>query len=67
MVLVAESDVFQADVIPTPGANTSTHVPKLENDARVSVLSVAATVSAVGVRAGDELQALALSLPAATA
>ena len=39
----------------------------LENDARASLLSVAPTVIAFGVRAGETLQALApLSLPAAT-
>ena len=50
----------------TPGANRSTHEPKFENAARVSALSVAATVSADGVRAGLALHALALLLPAAT-
>ena len=51
----------------TPGAKRSTHDPRLENDARRSSRSVAATVSAVGSRAGEESQASSSSLPAATA
>src|SRR5262249_28720328 len=43
----------------------STHVPKFENEARVSVLSVAATVIAAATRAGDVVQASVLLLPAA--
>ena len=67
MVLVAVSLVFQSDVMPDPGANRSTQVPKLEYDARASVDVVAPTVIALGARAGDELHAVALLLPAATA
>jgi hypothetical protein len=59
--------LFQADVIETPGAKMSTQVPKFENDARLSEESLAATVSAEGVRAGDVLHASAFELPAATA
>ena len=56
-----------ADVMPAPGAKISRHAPKLENEARASAVVVAPTVSAVGTRAGDELHASALLLPAATA
>src|SRR5262245_41033420 len=45
----------------------SKHVPKFENDERASVVVVEPTVIAFAARAGDELQALALLLPAATA
>ena len=45
----------------------STHVPKFENDERASVVVVEPTVIALATRAGDELQALALLLPAAMA
>ena len=67
IVLVAASPVFQADVMFEPGANRSTHVPKLEKDDRASVFVELPTVSACDTRAGDELQALALLLPAAIA
>ena len=67
MVFVAVALVFHADVMPTPGALMSTQEPKFENDARASLVAVAPTVSAAGVRAGDVLHALALSFPAATA
>ena len=66
-VLMAVSLVFQADVMPDPGANRSTQVPKLENDDRASALVELPTVSACDTRAGDELQASALLLPAAIA
>src|SRR5437899_6578240 len=49
----------------TPGPKMSTHVPKFENDARVSLLSVAATVMAAATRAGDVVQASVLLVPAA--
>ena len=65
MVFVAVSDVFHEEVIEEPGAKMSTHVPKFENDARVSVLSVAATVIAAATRAGEVVQASVLLLPAA--
>ena len=67
IVLVAVVDVFHADVIPVPGAKTSTQLPKFEYEARASFDPVAPTVSAFGVDAGDEPQASALELPAATA
>ena len=47
------SQVLTVDVMLTPGANMSRHVPKFENDARASVLLVAPTVSAFGVLAGE--------------
>ncbi len=50
-----------------PGAKRSRHVPKFENDERASVVVVEPTVIAFAARAGDELQALVLLLPAATA
>src|SRR6266511_45284 len=67
MVLVAVSLVIQDEVMLTPGAKMSTQVPKLENEARLSLMSVAPTVIAAGTRAGLKLQALALLLPAAMA
>jgi hypothetical protein len=67
IVRVAELPMCQADVMAWPGANRSRHVPKFENEARASVQAVAPTVIAAGVRAGDELHAFAVSLPAATA
>src|SRR5262245_21003310 len=56
---VAVSDVIHADVMFTPGANRSRQVPKLENDARTSVMSDAPSVIAVGTRAGEKLHASA--------
>jgi hypothetical protein len=67
IVLVAVVEVFQAEVIEDPGANRSRHVPKFEYDARASVLVVAPTVSACATRLGDDRQASAFELPAATA
>src|SRR5262249_8322968 len=67
IVLVAVSDVFHADVMLDPGAKTSTHVPKFENDARASVFVVAPTTSASATRDGEPPHALALLLPAAIA
>ena len=64
---VCTSLPLYADVMALPGAKMSTHVPKLENDARASVLVVAATVMACGARAGDCPHASALELPAAMA
>jgi hypothetical protein len=64
---MAVSLVRQADVMLDPGANRSTHVPKLEKEERASVLVELPTVSACDTRAGEEKQALALLLPAATA
>ena len=50
---IAVDEVRHADTMLTPGANRSTHVPKFENDARMSVLPVAPTVIAVGSDAGE--------------
>lgn len=44
----------------------STHVPQLENEARLSTDVEAATVMASGALAGDRVHALEFSLPAAT-
>ena len=57
----------EADTMLEPGPNKSRQGPKFEYDARASLLSVAPTVNTVGSAAGEVLQALALSLPAATA
>jgi len=67
IVFVAVSLVFQDEVMLEPGAKTSTHVPKFENDERASVLVVDPTVIALGSRAGEELHAFVLLLPAAIA
>src|ERR1044072_1928885 len=67
IVLVAVSLVFQDEVMLDPGAKISTHVPKLEKDERASVLVVEPTVMALPTRAGDEVQASVLLLPAAIA
>ena len=61
------SDVKYDDRIPEPGAKISKHVPKFENDERASLVVVEPTVMAFAARAGEELHALALLLPAATA
>ena len=66
-VAVAVFELNHADKIPEPGAKISRHVPKFENDERASVVVVEPTVIAFAARAGDELQAFALLLPAATA
>ena len=66
-MFVAVSLVFQDEVMLLPGAKMSRHVPKLEKDARASVLVVAPTVFAAGTRAGDELHAFAFEFPAAIA
>ena len=50
---VAVVDVYQAEVMLEPGANTSTHEPKFEYDARESDEVVAPTVIAFGTRAGE--------------
>jgi hypothetical protein len=66
IVLSAVLLVYQAEVIDEPGANKSRQLPKFEYVARASTLVVAPTVIALGSRAGDERQASALLLPAAT-
>jgi hypothetical protein len=63
---VAESSLNQVDKIETPGANKSTQVPKLEKDARASVLPVAPTVIAAGTLAGETVHEFKLLFPAAT-
>src|SRR5262245_45497287 len=67
IVFVAVSLVIQAEVMLTPGAKMSRQVPKFENEARWSLISVAPTVMAAATRAGEELHAFALLLPAAIA
>src|SRR5436305_11737632 len=60
------SPVPYADSMFTPGAKMSTHDPQSENDARWSLLSLAATVMASAVSAGETVQASVLSFAAAT-
>eukprot|EP00128_Syssomonas_multiformis_P010293 Colp12_sorted_trinity150504_noHs@10415 len=67
IVLVAELDPIQAEVMPEPGAATSTHGPQLEYEAPLSDDVVAATVIASGALEGEYLHASAFELPAATA
>ena len=67
IVLVAVSLVFHDEVMLEPGAKISTQVPKFEKDERASVLVVEPTVMALATRAGDEVQASVLLLPAAIA
>ncbi len=52
-VAVAVLLPIQSEVMLTPGANTSSTEPMLENDALVSVISVAPTVMACVTRAGE--------------
>ena len=66
-VAVAVFDVYQAERIPEPGAKMSRHVPKFEKEERASDVVVEPVVIAFTARAGEELQALVLLLPAATA
>jgi hypothetical protein len=66
MVRIAELLVCHAEVILVPGAKILTQEPKLEKLERLSLLAVAATVIAEGTLAGEELQAFAFELPAAT-
>jgi hypothetical protein len=61
IVFVAASPDPHAEVIETPGANTSTQLPKFAHEAFVSVSSVALTVSAAPTLAGELLQAFAAS------
>ena len=57
---------IHADTMFTPGANTSTHGPKLENEATWSAVVEAPTVRASGADAGERVHASVPSLPAAT-
>ena len=66
IVAVAVSPVRAADRIRAPGANRSRQLPQFENDARASALSEAPTVMPAGSRAGDDVHASRLSLPAAS-
>ena len=50
----------------SPGANKSTTLPKLENDALESEMVLAPTVIADSARAGEVSLASTLSFPAAT-
>ena len=65
-VRVAISDECPADTMFEPGAKTSRHDPKFENDERSSVDVVEPTVMALGSPAGETVQALTFELPAAT-
>jgi len=58
--------VNQSEVMSFPGANRSTQDPELENEARMSLLSVAPTVMAVETRDGENWHASLPLLPAAT-
>src|SRR5688500_17131795 len=62
---VAVAEPRYAERIWTPGANRSTHRPLLDHDGRTSRRSVAATVTARGVRAGLSVHALEPEFPAA--
>src|SRR5262249_15512907 len=63
---------FFVDVTDVPGAKMSTHRPQFDDTlwpfhtARLSLWSVAATVIASGVRAGDVVHASTPEFPAAT-
>ena len=59
--------VNHAERMLEPGANTSTTLPKFENDERASLLVDEPTVIAAPTRAGDWFAALVFELPAATA
>src|SRR5215213_1279031 len=56
-MLLAVALVNQAETMPTPGANQSTQLPKLDQEAFRSVLSMAPMVMASGTRAGVVLHA----------
>src|SRR6266550_3381418 len=58
---------IQSEVTFTPGALISTQLPRFENEAKVSVTSVAPTVIAEGSLDGEKLHASAVLFPAATA
>jgi hypothetical protein len=66
IVLEAVFELYHADKILDPGAKTLTQVPWLLKDDSASWLVVEPTVITAGSDAGEELQALALSFPAAT-
>jgi hypothetical protein len=56
-VAVLVSDLMPTDNTLTPGAKTSTPVPKFENDALTSFASTAPTVIADGAEAGESFNA----------
>jgi hypothetical protein len=60
------SDNQFADVISSPGANISTHLPKLEYVDFAVALEIAPTVIAAGALAGEIEHASIFSFPAAT-
>jgi hypothetical protein len=64
---LAVFDAGLAETIDTPGAWMSTQVPKLENDARASLASVAPVTIPSPTPAGEPPQPLAPSLPEAIA
>jgi hypothetical protein len=66
-VAVAVLLLNQDDKMAEPGANTSTTLPKFENDERASLLVDDPTVMASATRAGEEFAAFVFELPAATA
>ena len=66
IVAVAVGFPIHADLINDPGAKMSTHVPKLENADRQSLLVEAPTVMAAVAPAGEKSQASSAELPAAT-
>lgn len=53
IVFVALVDPVHAERISLPGANTSTHLPKFENQARSSSMVEAPTVIAFSAAAGE--------------
>jgi hypothetical protein len=57
---------LDAEIMSLPGAKMSTHEPKFEKLARISVIVDAPTVMADGSDAGDVEQASRLLFPAAT-
>lgn len=63
---LAVDEPIHAEVMLEPGAKTSTHEPKFENDDRASADVVAPTVIATGSPAGDVRHALLFEFPAAT-
>jgi hypothetical protein len=66
MLLVAELEPIQAEVMLVPGARTSTPLPKFEYVAQRLEFVVAPTVIALGAEAGLTLATFWASLPAAT-
>jgi hypothetical protein len=67
MVLMAVVLPIQAEVMLEPGAKISKQVPIFEKEDRASAVVVDPTVIALTARAGEELHALTLLFPAATA